>query len=70
MAIYQVYLTGDRTPFDVQLYYPRLSDVLEDASRARFISGHMIEPDEDGVCREIMIPTGRIHCIIETGRDS
>lgn len=65
MAVFQVYLTGDRTPLHVQLYYQRLDDVMADACRARFISGHMANPDEHGICREIMIPTGRIHCIIE-----
>lgn len=65
MAVFKVYLTGDRTPLDVQLYYERLDDVMQDASRARFISGHMATPDEHGILREIMIPTARIHCVIE-----
>lgn len=65
MAIFHVYLTGDRTPLQVQLYYPRIDDVMMDASRARFITGLIAEPDERGVCREIMIPTNRIHCVVE-----
>ena len=65
MAAYRVFLTGDRVPLEVELYYDRLDDVMSDASRARFITGHMANPDEHGVCRQIMIPTGRIHCLIE-----
>lgn len=65
MAVFRVFLMGDRTPLDVQLYFERLEDVMADASRARFISGHLATADEQGVFREIMIPTGRIHCVIE-----
>lgn len=65
MAVFKVFLTGDRTPLEVQLYYERLDDVMTDASRARFISGHLTNPDEHGILREIMIPTARIHCVIE-----
>lgn len=66
MAIFQIFLAGDRTPLEVELYYQRLDDVLEDASRRRFITGQLSVPDEQGVCRQVMIPTARIHCLIET----
>jgi hypothetical protein len=40
---------------------------MAEASHARFIVGRLTTPDEQGVCRGVMIATGRIQCAIEAG---
>jgi len=65
MATYRVHLVGSHQAIDVDLPYADLDDLMGEASRARFIVGHLTTPDEQGVCRRVMIATGRIQCVIE-----
>jgi hypothetical protein len=56
---------GNNQPLSVDLPHRNLDDLMTDASCTRFIIGNMSEPDEAGVCRRVMIATGRIQCVIE-----
>ena len=66
MSSYRVCLVGQHQPLDIDLPYADLDDLIGEAARAKFLAGHMSEPDEDGVCRRVMIATCRIQCVIET----
>ena len=57
------FTTFERLSLGVQ--HDNLDDILVEATRAKFIIGHMNKPDEDGVCRGVLIATGRIQCVIE-----
>jgi len=65
MAAFRVHLMGQHQPLDLDMPYADLDDLMADASRAKFLAGHMAMPDEQGVCRRVMIATGRIQCVIE-----
>jgi hypothetical protein len=65
MAIFQVHLMGQHQPVTIDLPCADIDDLAEQASRAKFLAGHMAEADEDGVCRRVMIATCRIQCAIE-----
>jgi hypothetical protein len=67
MAAFRIHLVGQHQSLDVDLPFADLDDLLIEASRAKFLAGHMVEPDGDGVCRRVMIATGRIQCVIEAG---
>jgi hypothetical protein len=67
MPAYRVCLVGQRQPLDVDLPFNNLTDLIAEASRAKFLAGHMTVADEDGVCRRVMIATCRIQCVIEGG---
>ncbi|MFL6727873.1 MAG: hypothetical protein ACJ8FS_15365 [Sphingomicrobium sp.] len=41
-----------------------LADLMELASRSRFIVGSL-EADDDGLLRGVMVPTNRIHLVVE-----
>jgi cephalosporin hydroxylase len=58
-------LIGQHQPLCVDLPYRDLDELIGEASRVRFIVGNMTEPDEAGVCRRVMIATGRIQCVID-----
>lgn len=65
MASYRVCLVGQHQPLDVDLPLVDLTDLVTEASRVKFLIGHMTEPDEDGVCRRVMIATARIQSVVE-----
>lgn len=65
MAIYQVYLMGHSHPLTIDLPYRDLGDLMTEAGRTKFLAGHMPMADDHGVCRGVMIATGRIQCVIE-----
>lgn len=58
-------LIGNSQPLCVDLPYGDLDELMDEASRVRFIAGNMTEADEAGVCRRVIIATGRIQCVIE-----
>jgi hypothetical protein len=66
MASYRICLVGQHQPLDVDLPFDGIDDLASEATRAKFIVGHMTEPDEQGVCRRVMIASGRIQCVIES----
>ena len=65
MATYSIHLMGQHQPLTVDLACADIDDLIEQASRAKFLAGHLMEPDEDGVCRRVMIATCRIQCVID-----
>ena len=67
MIAVHICLIGSHQPLCVDLPFDDLGELMDEASRVRFILGSMSEPDEAGVCRRVMIATGRIQCVIEAG---
>lgn len=65
MASYLVHLMGQREPARIDLPFDDVTDLAAEASRAKFLIGHMTNADEDGVCRRVMISTYRIECVVE-----
>lgn len=63
--IYRVCLVGQHQPLNIDLPFADLDQLAAEASRAKFLAGHITEPDEQGVCRRVMIATCRIQCVIE-----
>ena len=66
MASFRVCFSGQQPQLLVDLPFADLGEFLMEASRARFLAGNMVDPDQDGVCRGVMIATSRIHCVFET----
>jgi hypothetical protein len=64
VAVY-ISVMGNNQPLKVDLPYANFDDIMVDATRNKFIAGNMTEADEAGVCRRVMIATGRIQCVIE-----
>lgn len=64
MGSYRVCMMGQNVPMDVDLPYADLEALMIDASRQRFILGHMTRPDSEGICPPVMIATSRIQCVI------
>lgn len=67
MASYFVHLMGQREPAHIDLPFEDMDELAAEASRSKFLIGHMATADEDGVCRRVMIATYRIECVVETG---
>lgn len=67
MAAFRVHLMGQNQPLDVDLPCASLTDLVAEASRSKFLVGHLSAADEEGVCRGVMIATSRIQCAIEVG---
>jgi hypothetical protein len=67
MATFSIHLMGQQQPIKIDLPCADIDDLAAQSSYTRFLAGHMTEPDEDGVCRRVMIATGRIQCAIEAG---
>lgn len=65
MAAYLLHLIGQRQPIDVELPFPDIEALMSETSRSRFISGHFVAENGDGVCRRVMISTYRIECVVE-----
>ena len=65
MIAVHVCLIGSHQQLCVDLPYRDLGKLMDEVSHVRFILGSMSEPDETGVCRRVMIATGRIQCVIE-----
>lgn len=67
MPSYCLHLMSQAQPVMLDLPYAGIDDLAEQATRAKFLVGSMAQPDEDGVCRRVMIATCRIQCAVETG---
>jgi hypothetical protein len=65
MAHFRVFLIGVPQPLQVDLPVGSASELVEIASRVRFLKGHMVEADSDGVCAGVLIPTCRLQLVIE-----
>lgn len=65
MARFKLFLIGTPQPIDVDLPVGSVGELNEIASRSRFIEGNMVQPDHDGVCPGVLIPTCRLQMVIE-----
>lgn len=65
MAAFRICLIGQHQPLGVDLPFANLDDLGVEVTRVKFLIGHMTNPDEDGVCRGVLIATNRIQCVIE-----
>jgi hypothetical protein len=66
MATFRVCLMGSHAPLVVDLPATDAVQLAELSSSCRFIVGHMVEANEDGICPGIMIQTSRIQLATET----
>ncbi|MGB3472270.1 MAG: hypothetical protein WBA51_15760 [Erythrobacter sp.] len=66
MASFTIHLMGQNQPITLDLPCNDIDDLAHRSATERFLVGHMIEADEDGVCRRVMIATNRMQCAIET----
>lgn len=65
MALFRICIP-QQIPLDVDLPEKNLKELahfLE--ARNHMLIGTMAEPDENGVCRKVMIPASRITCVFE-----
>ena len=67
MNAFLICLVGQNQAIEVDLPFSDLGTLGAEVSRAKFINGHMTKPDEDGVCKGVLIATSRIQCVIEAG---
>lgn len=65
MAQFHVFLVGVPQPLHVDLGVASIGELVEMASRVRFLEAHMVEADSDGVCAGVLIPTCRLQLVIE-----
>lgn len=65
MATFQIHLMGQHQPITIDLQCADIDDLAEQSSRAKFLIGHLVEADGDGVCRRVMIASSRIQCAAE-----
>lgn len=65
MGRFRLFLIGTAQPLDVDLSACNVQELVAVMSTAKFITGTVAEPDEDGVCAPFLVPTCRIQCVIE-----
>ena len=65
MASFLVHIVGKNHPVSIDVSLDDLDALAMEASRAKFLIGHMTNADEDGVYRRVMISTNRIECVVE-----
>jgi len=65
MARFKLFLIGSPHPLLVNLPVNGVMELNELAGRCRFITGNLSDPDHDGVCSGLMIPTSRIQLVVE-----
>ena len=65
MATFLIHLMGQHQPIKLDLPFGDIDELADEASRTRFLAGHLAVPDEDGVCRRVMIAAQRIQCVVE-----
>ena len=67
MAAFSIHLIGQSVSLSIDLDCASVDELAELVGQARFLIGNLTEPDEDGVCRRVMIAANRIQCAIEEG---
>lgn len=67
MATFRICLVGGAQPLLVDLPVSSISELADASASSRFLTGHMVEPDEQGVCPAVMIAASRIQCAFEAG---
>lgn len=65
MAAFMIHMMGQNQTITIELDCDNIDDLAEKVTRTKFIAGYMTAPDEDGVCRRVMIATSRIQCAVE-----
>lgn len=65
MSAFRVFLIGSPEALELDLPANNLCDLLELASRSRFIAGCATDADQDGLIRGVLVPTNRIHLVVE-----
>jgi hypothetical protein len=65
MACFRLFLIGASQPLEVDLPVRDVHALEALMSTAKFVTGTMAEPDEDGICPAFLVPTYRIQCVIE-----
>ena len=65
MPSFTIHLMGQAVPLSVDLDCAGVDELAEAVGQSRFVIGNLTEPDEDGVCRRVMVATSRIHSAIE-----
>lgn len=65
MARFRLHLIGSPQPLAVDLPASDVAELVEIASRVRFLEGNLSDADSDGVCAGVLIPTCRVQLIIE-----
>lgn len=65
MARFRIFLIASPQPIDVDLPYASITELNAVASCSRFLEGHMAEADHDGVCPGVLVPTCRLHMVVE-----
>lgn len=65
MAAFMIHMMGQNQPITLELDCGDIDDLVEKTTRTKFLAGHMAVPDEDGVCRRVMVATSRIQCAVE-----
>lgn len=65
MATFTIHLMGQTMPITVDLPADGIDELVDQAAQTRFLVGHLADADGEGVCRRVMIATGRIQCAIE-----
>jgi hypothetical protein len=65
MSAFRLFLIGTPEPLELELPAHDLCDLVELASRSRFIAGCCVTGDDDGFIRGVMVPTNRIHLVVE-----
>ena len=65
MATFTVHLMGQNAPITIDLPVGSVDELAEQAGQTRFLIGYLASADEEGVCRRVMIATGRIQCVVE-----
>lgn len=65
MASFHIHLMSQTMPLVVDLEFTGIDELAEAVGQSRFVIGNLTEPDEDGVCRRVMVATSRIQCVLE-----
>ena len=65
MPSFTIHWMGQAVPLSIDLDCAGVDELAESASQSRFVIGNLTEPDEDGVCRRVMVATSRIQCAVE-----
>ena len=65
MGRFRVFLIGTSAPLDVDLSARDIQELEAMMSTAKFVTGTMAEPDEDGVCAAFLVPVCRVQFVVE-----
>ena len=64
MQSFTIHMMGQAMPLSVDLDCASVDELAEALGQSRFVVGNLTKPDEDGVCRRVLIAANRIQCAI------